>query len=98
MYPNISGLKKEFYTYKDEFSQHFSFMESLDCPVSFTGHTHVKGFFAATRKSYKQYRYKKYELKDQPICFGIPPITNQNKRNGFCIFDTDSAIMKVIKL
>jgi predicted phosphodiesterase len=98
MYPNISGLKKEFYTYRDEFNQHFQYMESLDCPVSFTGHTHIKGFFAATRKKYKQYRYKRFELKDKPVCIGIPPITNLNKRNGFCIFDIDNSIIKVIKL
>jgi hypothetical protein len=98
MYPNISGMKREFYTYRDEFKQHFQYMDALDCSVSFTGHTHIKGFFVATRKKYKQYRYKKFELKDSPICIGIPPITNLNKRNGFCIFDLNDSSIRVIKL
>jgi predicted phosphodiesterase len=98
VYPNISGLKKEFYTYRDEFSQHFQYMNNMTCSISFTGHTHIRGFFAATPKKYKQYRYKRYKLNDEPVCFGIPPITNLNKRNGFCIFDTDNASIKVIKL
>jgi predicted phosphodiesterase len=98
VYPNISGLKKEFYTYRDEFNQHFDYMDSLNCTVSFTGHTHVRGFFAATKQRFKQYRYKRYRLKDEPVCFGIPPVTNANKRNGFCIFDADNASIKVIKL
>ncbi len=98
VYPNISGLKKEFYTYRDEFDQHFEYMDTLNCSISFTGHTHIRGFFAATKHKYKQYRYKRYRLKDEPVCFGIPPITNQNKRNGFCIFDVDNASIKVIKL
>jgi predicted phosphodiesterase len=98
IYPNISGLKREFYTYKDEFSQHFEYMDSVDCSVSFTGHTHVKGFFVATMKKYKQYRYKRFDFKDKPVCVGIPPITSLNKRNGFCIFDVDNASIKVIKL
>ena len=98
VYPNISGLKKEFYTYRDEFGQHFEYMDKLNCSISFTGHTHVRGFFAATKNKYKQYRYKRYTLKDEPICFGIPPITNHNKRNGFCIFDTDNNSIRIIKL
>ena len=98
VYPNISGLKKEFYTYRDEFYQHFYYMDSMKCSVSFTGHTHVRGFFVATKHKFKQYRYKRYRIREEPVCFGIPPITNQNKRNGFCIFDTDNNSIKVIKL
>jgi len=98
VYPNISGIKKEFYTYQDEFHQHFDYMDSLDCSVSFTGHTHIKGFFAATQNRFKQHRYRKYSLKDTPVCIGIPPVTNQNNRSGFCIFDSDEMTIKIQKL
>ncbi len=98
VYPNISGLKKEFYTYHDEFRQHFQFMNSMDCTISFTGHSHVKGFFSATLDHYKQYRYRNLKLKPGPACIGIPPITGNNKRNGFCIFDSNDLIVQVIKL
>ena len=98
VYPNISGLKKEFYTYGDEFKQHFLFMESLDCTFSFTGHAHVKGFFTATKEKFKQYRYREIKLKPTPICIGISPITRQNKRSGFCIFDTEYLSLQVVKL
>ena len=70
----------------------------MKCSVSFTGHTHVRGFFVATKHKFKQYRYKRYRIREEAVCFGIPPITNQNKRNGFCIFDTDNNSIKVIKL
>lgn len=98
VYPNISGLKKEFYTYGDEFQQHYNFMDQLDCTISFTGHAHVKGFFVATPNKFKQYKYKSLKLKSYPVCIGLPPITSLNKRNGFCIFDTDAMSIKVIKL
>ncbi len=98
VYPNISGLKKEFYTYRDEFTQHFNFMDSLDCTVSFTGHAHVKGFFSVTSKKFKQYKFRKLKLKPVPICIGIPPITNHKKRNGFCIFDLNELSIQVIRL
>jgi predicted phosphodiesterase len=98
VYPNISGLKKEFYTYTNEFKKHFDYMKSLDCQISFTGHAHVKGFFIATRRRFKQYRYKSIRIRNTPCCIGIPPVTSLNKRNGFCIFDTDEMSLRVVKL
>ena len=98
VYPNISGLKKEFYTYRDEFRKHYDFMQQMECSISFTGHAHVKGFFVATPNKFKQYKYKNLQLKSSPMCIGLPPITSLNKRNGFCIFDTDEMSIKVIKL
>ena len=97
-FPNISGLKKEFYTYSDEYTQHFEFMNLLDCTISFTGHAHVKGFSLALPKKFKQYRYKDINLKKTPSCIGIPPITSLNKRNGFCIFDLNKMRISVVKL
>ena len=98
VYPNISGLKKEFYTYRDEFQQHFQFMNSMGCMVSFTGHSHIKGFFAASRKKLKEYRFKGLKLKPEPVCIGIPPITGHKKGNGFCVFDLKDLSIQVIKL
>lgn len=97
IYPNISGLKKEFYTYSDEFQQHFQFMDRMDCRISFTGHSHTKGFSIATKKNFKQYRYKKKQLPTEPSCIGISPITSSGKRSGICIFDTDELIVHVMK-
>jgi predicted phosphodiesterase len=98
VYPNISGLKKEFYTYGDEFQQHFQFMNSLGCNISFTGHSHVKGFFTATGNKFKQYRYKKIKLNGEPTCIGIPPITALEKRIGFCIFNTKDLSVEMVKI
>jgi predicted phosphodiesterase len=98
VYPNTSGLKKEFYTYGDEFDQHFNFMAEMDCTISFTGHVHIRGFFTANGRRFKQHRYKELTLKSDPVCIGLPPITRLNNRSGFCIFDTDSNSMKVIKI
>lgn len=97
VYPNISGLKKEFYTYSDEFQQHFEFMKSMDCRISFTGHSHTKGFNIATKKNFKQYRYSKKQLPDEPSCVGISPITSCGKRSGICIFDTDELNVHVLR-
>ena len=98
VYPNISGLKKEFYTYQDEFQQHFTFMDRMNCSVSFTGHAHTKGFFIVTQKSFKHYRYKKKYLPVDSACIGISPITSSGNRNGLCIFDTEEFTIHMLRI
>lgn len=99
IYPNTSGLKKEFYTYRNEFQQHFNFMETQGCTISFTGHAHTNGCFFATKHKFREKGYKKFQiLPDEPTCVGIPPITGQRKRSGFCIFDTEELIVNIIKI
>ncbi len=97
-FPNTSGLKKEFYTYADEFNQHFEYMQSHNCKVSFTGHSHTKGFFMTTRKNFKQYRYIKKKLPGTQVCIGIPPVTRIGKNSGFCIFDTVNIEIETIRI
>lgn len=98
VYPNISGLKKEFYTYGDEFQQHFQFMQQQDCSVGFTGHSHTKGFFMATEKSFKQYRYRRKTLPEDPVCIGISPVTSSGNRNAVCIFDTYESQVELLRI
>lgn len=97
VYPNISGLKKEFYTYGDEFHQHFDYMKGKDCTISFTGHSHTKGFYIATEKTFKQYKYKKKQVPNRLSCIGISPITSSGKRSGYCIFDSFEHNIQVVR-
>lgn len=98
VYPNLSGLKREFYTYHDEFRQHFRFMKEQGCKISFTGHAHMKGFFVTGNKKFRQYRYKKKIIKAEIACIGIPPVTSNVKRNGFCIFDSDELTVQALRI
>jgi predicted phosphodiesterase len=100
VYPNITGLKKEFYTYGDEFKQHFDFMDSKNCQLSFTGHSHIKGFFAAYNNHFKTYKYRRTEIpfSEGPVCIGIPPVTSNGRKSGIAVFDTDSRFFQVIRL
>lgn len=99
IYPNTSGLKREFYTYKNEFQQHFNFMEAQASTISFTGHAHTNGCFIATKQKFREKGYKKFQIvSDEPVCIGIPPITGQRKRSGFCIFDTEELMVSIVKI
>jgi predicted phosphodiesterase len=98
IYPNILGIKKEFNTYPEEFKDHFKFMEANECKLSFSGHSHIKGFYTVEKQKFKQYGYKSLKLKSEPVCFGLPPITNQQKRSGFSILDLNNRTLQVKRL
>ena len=95
-YPNLSGFKKGFYTWEAEFEPHFEFMQSHECCISFTGHAHVRGYYAVTKDKFRHFNHKKHRLKNFPVCIGIPPATSHKNRTGFCIFDTESMSVRGI--
>jgi predicted phosphodiesterase len=95
--PNLSGFNKGFYTRANEFGPHFLRMQKANCAVGFTGHSHAWGFYTVTPTRFKQYGYRSIQLEDFPEIVGIPPVTRHKNRSGFCIFDTDSSLLQVIK-
>ena len=99
VYPNLSGFcKKVVYTFPDEFGRHFKWMEELGCTISFTGHTHVKGFYVVNSKKFKQYNYKKVSLSDDLVCVGVPSISGTKDRRGFCIFDSEEMTVEAVRI
>jgi len=96
--PNISGYIKGFFSKGKELTSHFQLLEEQNCKLGFTGHTHVRGFYTSNPKGFKYYGYRKLRLKDFPVVVGIPPVTRNHSSSGFCIFDTDSHLLKVKNL
>lgn len=96
--PNISGIKKGFYSSKEEYLSHLQLMQENNCTIGFAGHSHVGGFFKVTSTQLTHHGYRSHILKDFPVIIGLPPVTRNNFRNGFSIFDTDSLHLQVIKL
>jgi predicted phosphodiesterase len=91
--PNLSGFRKKFYTWEKEFKRHFELMEQHDCPVSFIGHAHPRGFFRVTHERFRHFSYRSHTLKKLPAIIGIPPLTRDNYGSGFCIFDTSKKVV-----
>jgi len=99
VYPNLSGFyKKMVYTIPEEFRHHFSWMRKLGCEISFTGHTHIKGFYVVNSKKFKRYNYKKIALKDELACVGIPSISGSKDRRGFCVFDSEEMTVEAVRI
>ena len=96
--PNLSGIIKGFYWSGKEFGAHFQLMKEFSCKIGFTGHAHARGFHLTNPQQFEHYGYRRLRLKDFPVVIGIPPVTRNNMRSGFCIFDTDSFLLQVTKL
>jgi predicted phosphodiesterase len=96
--PNLSGIIKGFYWSGKEFGTHFQLMKEFSCKIGFTGHAHARGFHITNPEQFEHYGYRQLRLKDFPVVIGIPPVTRNNMRSGFCIFDTTSFLLQVTKL
>jgi predicted phosphodiesterase len=95
---NLHGFIKGFYSSGKEMDAHFHLMQKQNCQLGFTGHTHVRGFYKAKPDGFRHYGYRRLLLKDFPALIGIPPVTRHKYRSGFCIFETDSRLLRVLKL
>lgn len=96
--PNLPGSIKGFYSSGKEMDSHFQMMQKQNCQLGFTGHAHVRGFYEAKPDGFRHYGYRRLHLKDFPALIGIPPVTRHKYRSGFCIFETDSHLLHVVKL
>lgn len=94
VYPNLSGIRRGFYSYAREFSEHFAFMEQRQCEISVTGHVHARGCYTVSPGQFNQHRSRNIQLKAFPICIGIHPVTGDHNRSGFCIFDTERQTLR----
>jgi len=96
-YPNLSGFVKGFYYSEKEFREHFAFIQEHNCSISFIGHAHPRGFYKVHPKGFKHYRYRSIKITSFPALIGIPPATRHEHRSSFCIFDTNSLRLQVLR-
>ncbi len=97
VYPNLSGFVKGFYTEEKEFQEHFAFMLERDCNLCFTGHGHPRGFYKVHPRGFKLYRYRSIKITSFPTLIGIPAATRHENPSSFCIFDTNSLRLQVLR-
>jgi len=97
VYPNLSGIVKGFYYSEKEFQEHFTFMQEHDCSLCFTGHAHPRGFYRVKPDGFKIYRYRSIKITSSPALIGIPHVTRHEHRSSFCIFDTNSLRLQVLR-
>jgi predicted phosphodiesterase len=97
VYPNLSGFVKGFYSRSREFREHFSFMRQQDCALAFSGHAHPDGFYRVYSRGFRLFRKREITISSFPALIGIPPASRHEHRSSFCIFDTISLRLQIIK-
>jgi len=97
VYPNLSGFVKGLYYNVKEFQKHLVFMKEHNCSLGFTGHAHPGGFYRVDPRSFKLYRRRNIKITSFPALIGIPPATRHEHQSSFCIFDTDSLRLQVLR-
>jgi len=97
VYPNLSGFAKGFYTWEKEFLAHFSFMQKHNCSLNFTGHAHPGGFYWVHSGRLEHFRDRSIKITSFPALIGIPSVTRNGYRSRFCIFDTNSHRLQVLR-
>ena len=97
VYPNLSGFVQGFYQKAKQFRGHFSFMRQRDCSLGFSGHAHPEGFYRVNSRGFRLYRKREITITSFPALIGIPPVTRHEQRSSFCIFDTVSLRLQIIR-
>ncbi len=98
-YPNLSGMKKEFYTWKDEFNEHFEMMNDLNCKIAFAGHAHPEGMYRVVKNKISHIPFDKWiKLKKLPVLFTVPAVNREGNRSGFCLLDTEFNELSAVRL
>ncbi|MFP3860287.1 MAG: metallophosphoesterase family protein [Bacteroidales bacterium] len=98
VYPNLSGTGKTFFTYTDEFKNHFEFTRQKNCRLSFFGHTHTIGLSKITQKKIKKYRFRKEAVLSGNNAISVPSVVLNGKRNGYCIFDVKEETVQSFRI
>ena len=97
VFPNLSGFVQGFYYEAKEFREHFTFMRQLECSLGFTGHAHPGGFYRVHPGGFRLYRKREIKINSFPSIIGIPPATRHEHHSSFCIFDTVSLRLQLIR-
>ncbi len=97
-YPNISGTAKGFYRESYEYMEHFSFMKEQHMNLSIMGHMHPAGLYYVSSGKVNEYRFRKRQLPDEPVCVIAPSITNGGEANGFLTVDLKNKELEALKI
>ncbi len=98
IFPDISGVSKQFPSQKEDYLQHFNFMTNNNCLFSLTGHWHTGGFTLRYPKKFVHKDYKKIKLKIKTQIINCPAIARGKRQNGFVILDTVNFELSAIKI
>lgn len=98
IYPNLSGSSKNFITSTKELLTHFQWMQSLNASFSFCGHGHPALTTIYEFSQEKKLAFGNAVKLNKNSIIMLPAIVKNDNAQGFCIFDTESFILKAFSI
>ena len=89
-YPDISGSQIGFVKSNTELQEHYQFVESNQCMISFSGHRHVEGVILG-RKSFMNHKsFGQFMIEKDVLWINGPCLARSKKKPGYMIFNTEN--------
>jgi len=97
-YPDFSGSCIHFPTEAFHLKNHFAFIESKGCLLSFSGHGHPEGCLVGDQDRIHSLGFGIHNIKKTPQWIVAPCIARTSRKNGVLIFDTEKMQLHIIPL
>lgn len=98
LYPDLTGSSRFFPETIEQFKPHLKFIRSNKCLLGISGHAHLQGYSVTSKEHFRYNFFGKTKLAPIPQVIIGPAITRGDSKNGFMIFDTETAELDVIQL
>jgi len=97
-YPDFSGSSIHFPAEAFHLKNHFKYVESENCVLSFSGHGHPEGCLIADHEKIYNLNFGAHNLDDEPLWIVAPSVAKTSRKNGVLIFDNNKMQLKIIPL
>jgi predicted phosphodiesterase len=98
LYPDLSGSSIHMVDDHNGCEQHFGWMKSNNCHLSFCGHAHIEGYDILSEKGTKQKAFVRTKIKNEAHAVLSPAIARGRSKSGFLIVDTNELTIEAKKM
>lgn len=97
-HPDFTGSSIHFPTEGFHLKNHFSFTESNNCKLSFSGHGHPEGCLIGDQEKISGIGFGTHNIQPGAQWIVAPSIARTSRKNGVLIFDENNMQLKIIPL
>lgn len=97
-YPDFTGSTIHFPSEGSHLKKHFSYAESNNCVLSFSGHGHTEGCLIGNIEKIINPGFGTHKIQYDQQWMVCPGIAKTSRKNGVLIFDSSNMIVKTIHL
>jgi predicted phosphodiesterase len=89
VFPDLAGILNRKPARPSDFSEHFNFLDEMDCQIGIAGHLHPNGLLPVETKKVHLPKFNSIEIKNgEAQLFVVPCVADGMQDNGVAILDT----------